>query len=80
MQTFEIKYERRQKVWQFPQERFVRYDASDESWCRCFGIGEEAEVVERITIPNAYIRSVSSDGVIKIEAIEASVVTEVRPA
>ena len=80
MQTFELQYERRRKVWQFPQERFVQYAASDETWCRFFGIGKEVEVVESVTIPNAYVRSVSPDGSIEFGAIAEPVVTEVCSA
>ena len=76
MQTFELRYQRCLKVWQFPRERFVRYEQLDESWCRFFGIGKEVEVVERITIPNAYVRSVSPDGSIEFGAIAEPVVTE----
>lgn len=27
--------------WEFPQERYWRYEKSDEPWCRYFGIGRE---------------------------------------
>lgn len=80
MQTFELRYERRRKVWQFPTERFVRYESSDESWCRFFGIGKEVEVVESITIPNAYVRSVSPDGSVELGAIAEPAVTDVCSA
>lgn len=29
------------KVWVFPFDRFVIYEASDEPWCRQLGIGHE---------------------------------------
>lgn len=27
--------------WEFPQDKFVEYDESDEWWCRALGIGRE---------------------------------------
>lgn len=80
MQTFEVTYKRRRKIWQFPKERFVLYETHDESWCRFFGIGNEVDVVESVTIPNAYIRSVSPDGSIEFGAIAEPVVTAVCSA
>jgi len=29
-------------TWMFPKERFVKYEASDEYWCRYCRIGREA--------------------------------------
>lgn len=29
------------KKWQFPDDPHVQYEASDEHWCRYFGIGRE---------------------------------------
>jgi hypothetical protein len=44
--------------WVFPNERFITYDKSDESWCRYFGIGRrqparivDGEIVLRQDIP-----------------------------
>lgn len=53
----------KKRVWQFPVERFVTYEPSDELWCRPLGIGCEIEVTERHTI-RARVRSISmKDGV-----------------
>lgn len=51
----ELKVTTRKRVWQFPKERFVTYEPSDESWCRFFGIGKEIEVTETVTYPEACI-------------------------
>lgn len=32
-----------QKVWRFPNDRFVEYDESDEAWARPIGFGKEVE-------------------------------------
>lgn len=29
--------------WQFPNERFIEYEKSDERWCRYFRIGRDVE-------------------------------------
>lgn len=34
----------RKKVWQFPRDPFVEYEASDEEWARPCGFGTEVEV------------------------------------
>lgn len=41
--------------WQFPKERFVEYDASDEDWCRYFVIGQEVTVVDEFVMQDAYL-------------------------
>ena len=80
MQTFEMSWQRKRKEWQFPTERFITYEASDESSCRYFGIGKEVEVVETVTVPQAYVRSISQDGTMEIGAIASPSVTGVRSA
>ena len=49
----------KRKVWQFPKDRFIQYDQSDEEWCRYFKIGKEVEVTDTIEIPNAEIVYIS---------------------
>lgn len=44
----------------FPEDRFVKYEAKDEEWCRYFGIGREVEVSTTLSMPRA--RLVSFDG------------------
>lgn len=80
MQTFKLSWQRKRKEWQFPKERFVEYEPSDETWCRYFGIGKEVEITETVTIPQAYVRSVSPNGSMEIGAIAEPTVTGVRSA
>lgn len=47
----------KEKHWGFPVERFTRYEKSDEPWCRYFGIGKEADVNVKRSIPMACIVS-----------------------
>jgi hypothetical protein len=63
--TVELFHECQQ--WEFPQERFVTYEESDERWCRFFGIGKDVVVVRKTTIPNAVIRYIG-DGEFEFEA------------
>jgi hypothetical protein len=32
------------RVWEFPKDRFVTYEPTDEPWCRYFGFGREVTV------------------------------------
>jgi hypothetical protein len=64
---FSITYQRTRKVWQFPQERFVTYELSDESWCRFFGFGKEVEITETVEFPNCQLTSVEG-GVLQFTA------------
>ena len=47
-------------VWKFPDEPFVQYEASDESWCRYFGIGKEVLIRDSITLHDCAIDQTSS--------------------
>ncbi len=80
MQTFELSLQRRRREWHFPEERFVAYESTDEAWCRPLGIGKEVETVDTLTVPRAYIRSISRDGTMNIGALAEPTVTGVRPA
>ena len=51
--VFSVEYRRIVRVWKFPDEKFVRYEKSDEAWARPLGFGEEVEIVETVTIPRA---------------------------
>jgi hypothetical protein len=45
----------KRKVWEFPKERFVTYESSDEKWARPLGFGREVEITETMFIPRAVI-------------------------
>lgn len=42
--------------WRFPTMRFVHLDERDERWCRYFGVGEEVQETQMLTIENAVPR------------------------
>lgn len=65
---FSVSTTRKTRRWQFPSSRFVTYEPQDEQWCRFFGIGEEVEITETLTIPQAYLESFQ-DGVATFRAI-----------
>lgn len=68
-EVFDLSVTRRWKQWEFPQQRFVSYETTDESWCRFFGIGKEIEVVETVTFPQAYMREIHADGTFEFGVI-----------
>lgn len=39
--------------WQFPDDKFVTYEPSDEEWCRPLGIGREVRAEKLLSIPVA---------------------------
>ena len=47
------------RIWKFPDDPFVKYEPSDEPWCRRLGIGYELEVETVCVVPSA---SISWDG------------------
>lgn len=67
--VFELTFEQTRKVWQFPSDRFTKFDESDEEWCRYFGIGKEIEITETVTMPRAYVSDMCDDGTIEITCI-----------
>lgn len=50
-----LSFTTRRKVWEFPKDKFCRYEASDELWARPLGFGREIEVKDTLVIPNAVI-------------------------
>lgn len=54
--------------WEFPKERFVTYEPSDERWCRPLGIGREITIQETINYPRAYVSSIDDKGNINFVA------------
>ena len=54
-ETVRLEFIHSSKRWKFPDNRFVSYEKSDESWCRFFGMGKEITVEERTVIPQATI-------------------------
>ena len=77
-ETQQITLHYKKRVWQFPDEPFVEYEPSDERWCRFFGVGQEVEVTEVVTIPNCYQNGarMRDDGT--IEMTFASIGTDVE--
>lgn len=39
------------REWEFPRDRFITYEANDESWCRALGIGREVLVHRKYEVP-----------------------------
>lgn len=58
------------KRWKFPDDRFVSYDQSDESWCRYLGIGHEVEYNPVIEMQNAFVEDADYDRVRFVGSIE----------
>jgi hypothetical protein len=50
---YSVTYTIRQRVWQFPADKFCRYEKSDEAWARLLGFGREIEVLKTISVPRA---------------------------
>ena len=69
MQTISLTTTRRIKIWKFPEDRFIEYEPHDEAGCRFFGIGEEIDVIESTTIPNAVITNIATDGTVTFQAL-----------
>uniref|UniRef100_A0A6M3IMC2 Uncharacterized protein n=1 Tax=viral metagenome TaxID=1070528 RepID=A0A6M3IMC2_9ZZZZ len=63
-ETFYFTVVTKKKVWEFPPNRFIIYEESDEKWCRPLGIGQEIEVKETMEIPHAYVESMNEDEII----------------
>lgn len=68
--VYSVAYSLRRKVWQFPDDRFVRYDKSDEAWARPLGFGKEIEVIETVTVPRAVCVGFS-DGALQFKALSS---------
>ena len=58
-ETLELRLETTGRKWEFPKDRFVEYEKSDEAWARPLGFGKEVDTKVCIKIPNAYAVSVS---------------------
>ncbi len=43
------------RVWVFPKERFVEYEAKDEEWCRRYGFGHEESVPGCYAVGNVLV-------------------------
>ena len=66
--TYSLAYTFRRLVWKFPDDKFVRYDKSDEVWARPLGFGKEVEVVQSVTVPRAVCVGFS-DGALHFKAL-----------
>lgn len=65
--TCELTMTHRRKVWEFPRDRFITYEPSDEANCRALGLGREVAITETTVVPRAVVEF--RDGAYQITAL-----------